>query len=185
MSSRRIFAISGSPRADLRKAHRVEKACRAPKRRAAHRERPTFSRRNPPSREAGGKGGALGECWAPERATRPSLRHARAARRLVRFHIPAGASCAPGSLPGQCIGGAHAQGPRPQAAEHNFPHQHPGNGRAHSCATRVGEPEARVPGLTAEQWCSITAATRYAKCQRATDDRSSATVRPMPVRYDA
>ena len=49
-----------------------------------------------------------GEAGHTPDATRPGLRHARAARRLVRFHIPA---CArprvarrAGSLPGQCIG---------------------------------------------------------------------------------
>jgi hypothetical protein len=39
-------------------------------------------------------------------ATRPGLRHARVARRLSRFHIPACARRAPGSLSGQCTGGA-------------------------------------------------------------------------------
>ena len=40
------------------------------------------------------------------RRTRPSLRHARAARRLLRFHIPACVPTCAGSLPGQCTDGA-------------------------------------------------------------------------------
>ncbi len=53
----------------------------------------------------GSRGAARDTPYTPW-ATRPSLRHARAARRLLRFHIPACVPTCAGSLPGQCTDGA-------------------------------------------------------------------------------
>ena len=111
-------------------------------------------------------------------ATRPSLRHARAPRRLVRFHIPAPLLACTGSLPGQCIGGAKAQGPRPRAAERHIPN-HSLHGEC-TCARAAGGSGAgcgAASGLTAEQWCSMHCGNAVAKCQGR--GRAHAPVRPM------